>query len=253
MSGRDRLVLTGLVTIAVLVGAWMLLVSPEREKAATLQTQVTAASAQLAAAESQVANARAAEASYAAAYATIVKLGKAVPASQEVPSLIYELAQATHEKNVDFTSIVSGASGSAATPAAASPVAAAGLTSMPFTFVFNGSYLNLYHFFQQLNLFAKRTASGGLQVNGRLLTIQSVKLNPVAASASQPGTSATAPQLTGTITATAYVLPASQSLTAGATAASPASLTGGPSTSPVSATAATPSSPSAPAVVGVTR
>ncbi len=50
---------------------------------------------------------------------------------------------------------------------------------MPFTFVFNGSFVDLYHLFQQLDRFTVRTASGGLQVSGRLLTIQSVKLAPV--------------------------------------------------------------------------
>ena len=47
-----------------------------------------------------------------------------------------------------------------------------------------------------------RTASGGLQVSGRMLTIQSAKLAPVPAS----GSTAPSTRLTGTITATAYVL-----------------------------------------------
>ena len=49
---------------------------------------------------------------------------------------------------------------------------------MPFTFVFNGSFFDLEHLFHQLNSFTERTSSGGLQVSGRLLTIQSVKLAP---------------------------------------------------------------------------
>ena len=49
---------------------------------------------------------------------------------------------------------------------------------MPFTFVFNGSFFDLYHLFQQLDRFTVRTSSGSLQVSGRLLTIQGVKLAP---------------------------------------------------------------------------
>ena len=54
---------------------------------------------------------------------------------------------------------------------------------MPFTFVFNGSFNDLYHLFQQMNRFTTRTTSGGLQVSGRLLTIQSTKLSPAGAGA----------------------------------------------------------------------
>src|SRR5579859_2340237 len=79
MTARDRLVVIVLGAVAVLAGAWLLAVSPERKQANELATQVSAASSKLAAAESQVANARAAQANYAAAYAAVVKLGKAVP------------------------------------------------------------------------------------------------------------------------------------------------------------------------------
>ena len=254
MSGRDRIVLMVVIALAVLGGAWILLVSPERQKASKLATQVSAAQAQLASAEGTLANARAAQAQYSAAYSAVVNLGKAVPASQEVPSLIYQLAQASNKKKVDFASIVSGSgassSGAGASSstgsAAAAAVAAAGFSQMPFTFVFNGTYFDLEHLFGQLNHFAQRTASGALQVSGRLLTIQSVKLSPLSSSAPGKGPSS---ELTGTITATAYVLPASAGLTAGATPSSPA---GAGTTTPAATTSGAASSPTAPAVARVT-
>jgi Tfp pilus assembly protein PilO len=253
MTGRDRLVVVGLSALAVLAAVWLLMVSPERQKAAKLQTQVNAANAQLTGAEGQVANARAAQATYAADYATLVKLGKAVPAAQEVPSLIYELAQASNQKSVDFTSILSGSSGSASPSTTASTSASAaavsGLTPVPFTFTFTGSFSGLYHLFSQLNDFATRTASGGLQVNGRLLTIQSVKLAPVTTSTTAPSSGAKSSQLTGIITATAYELPAVQGLTPGASAGSQSAIPTSASTSPVSSTSASGSSPAAPAIV----
>ena len=49
-----------------------------------------------------MASARAAQSQYAAAYASVVNLGKAVPPSQEVPALIDQLAQATNQKNVEL-------------------------------------------------------------------------------------------------------------------------------------------------------
>jgi len=249
MTSRDRLVLIGLGALAMLAAVYLLVVAPERKQASSLNAQVATASAQLASAEGQVASARADQVRYSSAYASIVSLGKAVPAGQEVPSLIYQLAQASNQKHVDFTSISTGAgaastSGSTANAPAAA-VASAGFTQMPFTFVFNGSFNDLYHLFQQMNRFTTRTTSGGLQVSGRLLTIQSTKLSP--STSTTPVGAKPTEHLTGTITATAYVLPATQSLTGGATAASPT----GASTTPVSGTGST-SSPAAPAIARVT-
>jgi len=275
MTTRDRLVVTVIAVLAVLAAAWMLVVAPERKQAAKLQAQVNAASSALAGAESEAANARQAQARYAAAYASVVALGKAVPPGEEVPSLIYQLAQASNEKNVDFASIQTGSgsgtgagggsstgagSGSgtgagsgpgtgaggrtAASGSAGGASGAAGLNQMPFTFVFNGTFPSLYKLFQQLNGFTVRTTSGQLKISGRLLTIQGVKLAP----AIGVGSARTANgQLSGTITATAYVLPASQGLTGGASPNAPAGTT---TTTASSGSGA--SSPSAPAIARVT-
>jgi Tfp pilus assembly protein PilO len=244
MTARDRIVIVSLAALAVLAAVWLLAIAPERERASKLGGQVSAAQSQLASAESQVASARSAQASYEASYASLVTLGKAVPVNQEVPSLIYQLAQASNHKQVEFTSIATAGSSSGSSTAAAPVAAAAGFTQMPFTFVFNGSFFDLYNLFQQLNHFTVRTASGGLRVSGRLLSIQSVKLAPVAATGSGQSSGG---QLTGTITATAYVLPASQGLAGGATATSPAGVTQTTSSSGASSAATTP------AVIGATR
>ena len=79
---------------------------------------------------------------------------------------------------------------------------------------------SLSSLFHQLDGFALRTTSGGLQVSGRLLTVQSVKLAHLAGPARAPARSSG--RLSAAITATAYVLPAGQSLTGGATSAGPA-------------------------------
>ncbi|HTA05636.1 MAG TPA: type II secretion system protein GspM [Solirubrobacteraceae bacterium] len=243
MTTRDRLVLVAISALAVLGAVWLLLVSPERSKANKLSTEVTAATTQLASVEAQASDARAAQQRYTAAYSAVLSLGKAVPASEEVPSLIYQLAQASNQKHVEFSSISTGGGTGSASPSSPAPaaVAAAGFTQMPFTFVFAGDFSNLYHLFQQLNQATVRTASGGLQVSGRLLTLQAVKLDPSTAEVSG------SQKLTGTITATAYVLPATQGLTGGATAASPVATTPAPSAGSSSSTAsASPSSSSSP-------
>jgi Tfp pilus assembly protein PilO len=238
MTGRDRIVIVVIAALAVAAAAWLLVVAPEREKATKLGAEVSTAESQLSTAQSEVNAARSAETGYPTEYASLVNLGKAVPTGQEVPSLIVQLAQATNEKNVEFTSITSGGS-AGGSGSSASAAASAGFTAMPFTFVFNGSFFNLYDLFQQLNHFTLRTSAGSLQVSGRLLTIQGVQLAPGAS-----GSGKSSSQLTGTITATAYVLPASQAASA-ATATPP---TGAQTTSGSAA-----SSPATPAVIGAPR
>jgi Tfp pilus assembly protein PilO len=243
MTGRDRMVLIAVVLVAVLAAAWVMVVSPERQQASQLSGQVAAAQAQLTSAEGKVSSARAAQSQYAAAYASVVSLGKAVPPSQEVPALIDQLTQASSEKNVAFTSITNGSSATAGTSAGASSAAAAGFTELPFSIGFEGSYFDLEHILGQLTDFATLTSSGDLQVSGRLLTVQSVKLAP-GSSSSEPAKNGG--KLTGSITATAYVLPASQGLTGATGAPSPT----GAGASPAASTAAG-SSPTSPAIVKV--
>ncbi len=246
MTGRDRMVLIAVVVVAVLGAAWMLVVSPERQQASQLATQVSTAQSQLTSAEGKVSSARAAQSQYSAAYASLVSLGKAVPPTQEVPALIDQLTQASNEKNVEFTSITNSSASvsasSSASASASSAAASAGFTQLPFSFVFEGSYFDLEHLLSQITDFATFTSSGGLQVSGRLLTVQSVKLSPQGGSA-ESGKSVG--KLSGTITATAYVLPASQGLT-GATGASSSTRGASPA-----ASTATGSSPNSPAIVKV--
>lgn len=233
MTGRDRMVLIAVVVLVALGAAWVLVVSPERKKAGELNTQVAAAQTQLASAESEVSSARAAQSQYASAYAAIVNLGKAVPPSQEVPALIDQLAQASNQKSINFTSINPGG-GSAAAPSSVS--AGAAPTQLPFSFVFEGTYFDLERLFNQLTDFATLTPSGDLQIRGRLLTIQSVSLTPGTGTGTGAGAGKSATNLTGSITATAYVMPAGKGLTpAGAAAtgaAPPASSTSSAPTSP---------------------
>jgi Type II secretion system (T2SS), protein M len=247
MTTRDRMVLIAVVVLVVLAGGWVLVVSPERTKAGAEQAQVQSAHQQLETAQTQANSARAAEQRYNAAYSSVVSLGKAVPPSEEVPSLIYELELASDQRDIEFTSITtgsasgsgssSGGEGSAAAATSAIPTA---FTPMPFTFVFKGSFEGLAHLLGQIDGFAQRSTAGHLTVNGRLLTIQGADIAIQGSGSSSSSSNA----LSATITATAYVLPASQGLTGGATAVGPSATT----TSAAGSSAA----PTTPAVVKAT-
>jgi hypothetical protein len=246
MTTRDRLMLIGIVALAVLLGAWFTTVAPERQRAAKISAEVETARQQLASAESAADSAKNAQAQYSSAYASLVSLGQAVPASAETPGLIYTLDKATHSRNVNFTSITAGTSGTASSSSSSSSAATAAaqdttFSQEPFTFVFNGSFVDLYKLFDQLEGFTVQTSAGALHVNGRLLTIDSVSLAP-----SSTGGSATAsgksksPRLTGTISATAYVLPTGATPLGGATPSSPAGAATTASSTSSSGSAVTP-------------
>ena len=228
MTTRDRLMLIGIVALAVLLGAWFTRVAPERERAAKISAEVETARQQLASAESAADSAKNAQAQYSSAYASLVSLGQAVPAFSETPALIYTLDKATHSRNVNFTSITAGTSGTASSSSSSSAAATAAaqattFSQEPFTFVFNGSFVDLYKLLDQLEGFTVQTSAGALHVNGRLLTIDSVSLAPSSSGGSTTSSSKSkAPRLTGTISATAYVLPAGATPLGGATPSSPA-------------------------------
>jgi hypothetical protein len=256
MTGRDRLVILGVLVLVVLAGGWLLLVSPERKQAAQAQAQIESARQALQTAQAQAASERSAEARYTSAYVAVVRLGKAVPPLEELPSLVYELDQASNQHSIEFNSMTTASTSSSAAAAASTPGAAA-FTQMPFTFIFKGTFFGLAHLLGQIDGFARTTfakasatstaadtrapAPTGVQVSGRLLTIQGVSL-AIESKGGAGATSTSGGELSATITATAYVLPTGQTLTGGATPTGPAGTAGASSAAPAS-------SPASPAVI----
>lgn len=258
MTARDRLMLIGVMALVALLGLWFLAITPERKRAASVNAEVETARKQLQSAETQASSAHNAQASYSKAYASLVSLGQAVPATVETASLIYTLDRATHKRDVNFDSITSATAGSSPSGSAAEPAStpAAGFTQQTFTFVFNGSFDRLNRLLHQLENFTVQTPSGPLRVSGRLLTINSVSLTPREAQSgssggSQSSGSSKKTELSATITATAYVLPAGETSLDGATPSGPAASGESSSAAPAGSSTST-STPATPAVVKVT-
>lgn len=125
MTARDRTVLMVVAIVAALGAFWFLALSPKRDEAAALGAQIATAQQQLRTAQEGARTAEAAKARYATDYATVARLGKAVPADDDVPSLLYQLETAAGEAGVDFRSIRLESTGAAPAPVAATPAATA--------------------------------------------------------------------------------------------------------------------------------
>jgi Tfp pilus assembly protein PilO len=260
MTARDRLIIVAVLVAAALAGVWFVGLAPKRKEAADLQGQIDAASQQLADAQQKAAQARQAKGRYDKDYAEVTALGKAVPKSDALPSLLYQLQTAAHDARIDFRSLKVSASGgqgpvastpstpantasaanangagaktgsppSSSTPAPSSPapatqaaaatlppgaaVGSAGFPTMPFSFVFNGSFFDMESFFRDVQRFV-RVNDKRVDVRGRLLSIDAFSLV-----AGPDGF----PSVKSSINATAYLLsPDDSSTSSSATPTAP--------------------------------
>ena len=309
MSNRDKKLVVVLVPIVVLLAYWFLLLTPKREEATTASTELVSQEQRRDAAQQRVDSLAGSKQTFASDYAELVRLGKAVPAKVDMPSLLVQLESAAYGTDISFESITAGARVQAAPPptatdtpgsgdgsepvdaggapaqsapgaageAAGTAVAGAnasstaaeqsglnssdtqtsaparegalpigggtavpgdvsgvtsavpGLDTVPLTLEFTGDFFDLASFFHRLKRYVE-SSRDQLYVRGRLLTIDGMEFESAAD---------TFPAVTATLTATAYLAPASEGPMAGATP-------GGPAVTPVADPAQSVSVPSPP-------
>jgi hypothetical protein len=251
VTARDRIVIVAVLLAAALGGFWFLGLAPKHKQAATVQTQIDGEQARLSDAKQKASAASQAKASYRADYAALASVGKAVPKTDSLPSLIYQLQAAAHDARIDFRSVTvaaSGGQGPVATPAASAGAAAAkssgstssssssssapastgssstgaaastaaapatqaasatlppgatvgsaGFPTMPFAFVFEGTFFDMERFMHEVQRFV-RVNGDSVDVRGRLLSIDGFSLG-----AGPDGFS----KVKATMSATAYLL-----------------------------------------------
>jgi hypothetical protein len=232
VTARDRIVIMVVLAVGAVVAGWMLVVSPKRDEAAGLTTQISAQQTQLDAASSQLAAGESARKAFAGQYAQLAKLGEAVPPDDDVPSLIYQVQNAAQGAKVSFRGLQLSNSGgsSSSTPSSSSTapgassattatsplppgaaVGAAGLPTEQFTFSLTGNFFHLANFFNRLQNFVTSRGSS-LLISGRLMTINGINLAPAASGF---------PQITASVSATTYIVPADQGTFGGATPSGP--------------------------------
>jgi Tfp pilus assembly protein PilO len=118
LTERDRRILLILVPVVVLIGYWFLLLSPKRDELKTSQAQQQQAEQARDQSVAQAAQLEHARQTFAADYAEVVRLGKAIPETVDAPSLLVQLDHASHGTHIDFDSVTFGDRSSAAVAAA---------------------------------------------------------------------------------------------------------------------------------------
>jgi hypothetical protein len=232
LTARDRKILLALIPLALILAYWFLLLSPKRAESAKLQDALTQAQGERDTAQQKLAGLGAAKQSFARDYATVIYLGKSIPSTVDMPSLLVQLDRASRGTGIKFTSIKTGdrsgataaasASGQPAAASASTTPAAGGqgatgtnpaLDTIPLDFQFDGSFFDLTSFFHRMKRFV-RVANNHILIRGRLMTINNFTFAPA------QGTGF--PHLTATVHATVYLAPKTQGVAAGATSQGPA-------------------------------
>lgn len=215
LTERDRKILILLIPLLIVGGYWFLVLSPQREQAASLGDQVAQAEADRDAAAQQLAIAEAAKRNADSDYAAVVRLGKAIPPTVDTATLMVQLDAAADGTGIAFDRITTGARETAGTVAVVTesddgPAAEAGgepattgagqaveaanevaggatgasatiasggaLDSVPLEFTFRGSFFELAELFHRLKRFV-HVDGRRLALRGRLLTIDGFSLS----------------------------------------------------------------------------
>jgi hypothetical protein len=108
LSARDKKILMVIVPVLLLFGYWFLVLSPQRKEASKAANELAKQEKRRDKAQQRLDSLTQAKSSFADDYAQLVKLGKAVPTTVDMPSLIVQLDSAARGTGIQFTKIAAG-------------------------------------------------------------------------------------------------------------------------------------------------
>jgi hypothetical protein len=108
MTDRDRKILMALIPLVVIGAYWFLLLAPKREEASKVKDDLAQAETVRDTAQQKASQLAGAKASYSADYATIIRLGKSIPTSVDMPSLLVQLDRAARGTGIKFADVKAG-------------------------------------------------------------------------------------------------------------------------------------------------
>ena len=142
LTERDRKIAIAIVPLLLLAAYWFLMLAPKRDAAAEASKELTKQTERRDTARAAASSARGDQTDFAADYAEIVRLGKAIPSSVDMPSLLVQLDRAAEGTDIRFTKVAEGqrtetapastaptTDNSTSAPSSGAPVEAGGATA----------------------------------------------------------------------------------------------------------------------------
>jgi Tfp pilus assembly protein PilO len=197
VSRTFRILIVVVITAVVGGGYYKFALAPKRVEAKELADKIAVAQAQLSQTQGLIATYEGARDAYKTNYATVIRLGKAVPTDDDTRSLLVQLDTSAKRSGVGFDTIdVSGSSDASATGTPGA-VNVGAFSAQPFSLSFSGTFGTLGGFLSRLDHFV--TLNGEtIDVRGRLMHVESIALGPGGGGW---------PALTAQIKASAYIVP----------------------------------------------
>ena len=181
LSPEKMALVLGVLLVVLGAAAWLILVSPNRDKASslssTIKSEQSALKHKLSSSHAQTSKRTAQKHAVSQALLT----ARALPNTTGIPQIVLQLSRIATEEKVTLNSI---------SPQA--PIAYSGYSAVPLSITLTGDYFSVQNFLQQL-LKQVTTSTDGVRATGRLYDVLNVTLSPT-----------TPPQLTATITLDAF-------------------------------------------------
>jgi Tfp pilus assembly protein PilO len=153
MTRKMRLLIAGVVLVAVVALAWFFLISPLRSDIATTNEAITVQIDKLATARAALAQAQTTRAEGKKNQARLLELAKMVPETSQVPSLLVQIQDLADQSGIDFIS---------------DPNEAGAFQIIPLQLQFTGTFFDLSDFAYRV----EQLVAGP----GRLMTVKTVSL-----------------------------------------------------------------------------
>ena len=128
ITARDRKIILTLVPLLLVAGYWFMVLAPKRAQSQKVSQELAQAQEARDGAQQQVTQLNAAKATFPSDYATVVRLGKAVPTTVDMPSLLVQLDRAARGTGIEIDDFKPG---TAAPSTAASSGVSGSSTSTP--------------------------------------------------------------------------------------------------------------------------
>jgi Tfp pilus assembly protein PilO len=108
LTDRDRKIVFALIPLLVLGAYWFLLLAPKRQEASKVRDELSQAQGVRDTAQQKASQLAGAKRSFAADYATVIRLGKSIPTSVDMPSLLVQLDRAARGTGIKFADVKAG-------------------------------------------------------------------------------------------------------------------------------------------------